>query len=155
LKRTARYCRKDITAAAQGALDAEDNGTEPKRYAAYSVWRPLQAVKRDPLAVADWRTVDPNTLQAIEYRATSNVLEAGEYMLEQMTQTPGAKNTRQRWYCKTKQDTDDVLILKFADTATEQDANIAVTCVHCSPVVHGTQHEEPRMSVEARVMAFW
>jgi GA4 desaturase len=155
LKRTARYCRKDITAAAQEALDAEDNGTEPKRYAAYSVWRPLKAVKRDPLAVADWRTVDPSTLQAIEYRATSNVLESGEYMLEQRTQTPDAKSTRQKWFCKPNQQTDDVLILKFADTATEKDPKIAASCVHCSPVLHGAQDEEPRMSVEARVIAFW
>jgi len=155
LKRTARYCRKDITAAAQEALDAEDNGTEAKRYAAYSVWRPLKAVKRDPLAVADWRTVDPSTLQAIEYRATSNVLESGEYMLEQRTQTPDAKNTRQKWFCKPNQETDDVLILKFADTATEKDPKIAASCVHCSPVLHGAQDEEPRMSVEARVIAFW
>ena len=80
MKRTARYCRKDITEAAQPALDAEDNPTslEPKRYAAYSVWRPIKPVRRDPLAVADWRTTDVESLQPIEYRATSNVLESGE-----------------------------------------------------------------------------
>ena len=42
LKRTARYCRKDIMDAAKEALEAEDSGTEPKRYAAYSVWRPIK-----------------------------------------------------------------------------------------------------------------
>lgn len=155
LKRTARYCRTDITAAAQEALDAEDNKTEPKRYAAYSVWRPIKPVKRDPLAVADWRTTDPKTLYPIEYRATSNVLDSGEYMLEQLTQLPEAKASGQKWYCKPNQSPDDVLILKFADTASEYDEKIAAGCAHCSPVVHGTDGEEPRMSVEARVMAFW
>lgn len=156
LKRTARYCRKDIAAAAQEALEAEDKGTEPKRYAAFSVWRPIKPVQRDPLAVADWRTTDPATFQPIEYRATSNVLESGEYMLEQLTQTPEAKNSGQKWYCKPNQDPDDVLIVKFADTASERESGIAGGCAHCSPVVHGVSGDvEPRMSVEARVMAFW
>ena len=156
LKRTARYCRQDIKDAAQEALDAEDAGDEPKRYAAYSVWRPIKPVKRDPLAVADWRTTDVSTFQPIEYRATSNVLPSGEYMLEQLTQTPAAKESGQRWYCKTDQRPDDVLILKFADTAAERDSNLSGGCAHCSPVVLGTEDDaEPRMSVEARVMAFW
>jgi len=39
LRDSARYCRKDIKAAAQSALDAEDsNATHVPRYAAYSVW---------------------------------------------------------------------------------------------------------------------
>ncbi|KAK3699029.1 hypothetical protein LTR37_016633 [Vermiconidia calcicola] len=156
LKRTARYCRKDITAAAQEALDAEDNNTEPKRYAAYSIWRPIKPVQRDPLAVADWRTTSIDTFQPIEYRATSNVLESGEYMLEQLTQTPKAKESGQRWYCKPNQTPDDVLILKFADTASERDTQMSALCAHCSPVLHGVDDDvEPRMSVEARVMAFW
>jgi len=155
LKRTARYCRKDIKAAAQPALDAEDNNGDPIRYAAYSVWRPIKPVKRDPLAVADWRTTDVATFQPVEYRATSNVLASGEYMLEQLTQTPDAKESGQKWYCKTDQQPDDVLILKFADTAAEGNPELSGGCAHCSPVLQGVENEEPRMSVEARVMAFW
>ncbi|CAK7226990.1 hypothetical protein SBRCBS47491_006417 [Sporothrix bragantina] len=156
LKRTARYCRKDIKAAAQPALDAEDDASlPPRRYAAYSVWRPLKPVKRDPLAVADWRTTDVASLAPIEYRATSNVVESGEYMLELYTQTPVAKESGQRWYCKPNQTPDDVLILKFADTAAEADPSIAGGCAHCSPALAGVDDEEPRMSVEARVMVFW
>lgn len=155
LKRTARYCRTDIKAAAQAALDAEDNDTEPKRYAAYSVWRPIKPVKRDPLAVADCRTTDPKHFLPVEYRATSNITESGEYMLEQLTQTPDAKNSGQRWYCKPNQHPDDVLILKFADTAAERDPKLSGFCAHCSPMLPGVDNEEPRMSVEARVIAFW
>ena len=105
--------------------------------------------------MADWRTTDVDTFQPIEYRATSNVLESGEYMLEQLTQTSKAKDSGQRWYCKPNQDPDDVLILKFADTASEREPKVAAGCAHCSPMVHGVDNEEPRMSVEARVMAFW
>lgn len=77
-------------------------------------------------------------------------------MLEQRTQTPAAKESGQRWYCKTDQTPDDVLILKFADTASERDPGMSAGCAHCSPVVKGTEENaEPRMSVEARVMAFW
>lgn len=157
LKRTARCCRKDIKAAAQDALDAEDGkeGATPRRYAAYSVWRPLKPVKRDPLAVADWRTTNIESLAPIEYRATSNVVPSGEYMLELFTQTPKAKDSGQRWYCKPNQTPDDVLILKFADTAAATDPAIAGGCAHCSPALAGVDEEEPRMSVEARVMVFW
>ena len=57
---------------------------------------------------------------------------------------------------RTDQMPDDVLILKFADTLSERDSKVASMCAHCSPVVHGVrEEEEPRMSVEARVMAFW
>lgn len=136
-------------------MDAEDNDTEPRRYAAYSIWRPIKQVKRDPLAVADWRTTDFETFDHVEYRATSNVLESGEYMLEQLTQTPRAKDTGQKWYCKPNQSPDDVLFVKFADTASERDKSIAAHCAHCSPILQGVEDEEPRMSVEARVMAFW
>lgn len=76
-------------------------------------------------------------------------------MLEQLTQTPNAKNSGQKWYCKANQSPDDVLILKFADTASEYDPKIAAGCAHCSPTLFGKENEEPRMSVEARVMAFW
>lgn len=141
LKRTARFCRQDIKDAAQPALDAEDEGGGLLRYAAYSVWRPIKPVQRDPLAVADFRTTDPESFQAIEYRATSNVLSSGEYMLEQLTQTPKAKDSGQRWYCKTNQQPDDVLVLKFADTAAENDANMSAFCAPCSPVMVGTEED--------------
>ena len=76
-------------------------------------------------------------------------------MLEQLTQTPDAKESGQKWYCKTDQQPDDVLILKFADTAAEANPELSGGCAHCSPVLQGVENEEPRMSVEARVMAFW
>ena len=91
----------------------------------------------------------------MEYRATSNVVESGEYMLEQFTQTPEATKTGQKWYCKPNQETDDVLFVKFADTASEHNAKVSSGCAHCSPILKGVEDEEPRMSVEARVMAFW
>lgn len=76
-------------------------------------------------------------------------------MLEQYSQTPDAKNTGQVWYCKPNQVPDDVLILKFADTWAEIDEGVAGGCAHCSPMLEGVDNEEPRMSVEARVIAFW
>ena len=50
---------------------------------------------------------------------------------------------------------DEVLILKFADTAADSDPNIAGGCPHGSPEVEGTEDAEPRNSVECRVLAFW
>ncbi len=54
-----------------------------------------------------------------------------------------------------EQKEDDVLIIKFADTAAEMDPHIAGGCPHVSFEAEGTENEEPRESIECRVLAFW
>lgn len=65
-----RYLRKDITDGTADIIEAEDRdlgkdgipGGEKysgRRYALYSIWRPLKMVKRDPIAVCDGRTIVP------------------------------------------------------------------------------------------------
>ena len=155
LQRTARYCRHDIRTAAREALAAEDAGEAVPRYAAYSVWRPVQTVKKDPLAVCDWRSVDKPDLCKMTYRALSDSNEGGEYIMEAYSADPPKQPNKQRWYWMPEQRSDEVLIIKFADTASEHDPNIAGGCPHASPVIQGTEREEPRCSIEARVLAFW
>lgn len=50
---------------------------------------------------------------------------------------------------------DEVLIIKFADTAADGNPNIAGGSPHSSPEVEGTEDAEPRNSIECRVLAFW
>ncbi|KAK3620614.1 hypothetical protein LTR22_025515 [Elasticomyces elasticus] len=156
LRDSVRYCRKDICAAAVEALKAEDEGVENvPRYAAFSVWRPVKPVKRDPLAVCDWRTLDKSEFQGTVYRALSDVTPDGEYMLEANAVLPSKKPEQQRWYWMPEQKEDDVLIIKLADTAAEKDPSIAGGCPHLSPIIPSTEDEEARCSVECRVFAFW
>ena len=72
---------------AQPIIDAEDaqnRGEHVKvpRYAAYSVWRPLRKVQRDPLAVCDYRSIDKDELIKWQYRAISEQNESEQYTME-------------------------------------------------------------------------
>ena len=157
LRSTVRECRKDITAMAQNCIDKEARGERP-RYAAYSVWRPVKPVKRDPLAVCDWRTLDQSVLQYFDYRCLSNVNKGGEHMNDACVLKVPTEEQKEgmKWYWVPEQKPDEVLILKFADTAVEQDGGIAAGCAHGSPVLVGAEEQdEPRVSIECRVLAFW
>jgi len=117
--------------------------------------RPIKPVKRDPLAVCDWRSLDKGELQKIDYRALSEQNENGEYIMEAYALLPPQQPEAQRWYWMPEQKEDEVLIIKFADTAAEHNQDIAGGCPHLSPIVEGTEEEEPRCSIECRVLAFW
>lgn len=156
LRDSVRYCRADIKAGGQEALDAEDAKRTPPRYAAYSVWRPIKPVKRDPIAACDWRTIDKqNELKHMSYRATSGVTDNGEYVLEGVLGTPPQHPVKQKWYWVPDQRPDEVAILKFADTASDSNPEIAQGCLHLSPIVEGTENEQHRESIDVRVFAFW
>ena len=155
-----RQCRADIREIAKETLDAEDaraNGgqLDVPRFAAYSVWRPVRTVRRDPLAVCDWRSLDKNDLVRFDFRALSDSTESGEFMMEAWSVMPPKEPAKMRWCWMPEQQPDEVLIIKFADTAAEDDPSISGGCPHCSPIVPGTEDGEPRWSIEARVLAFW
>ncbi|KAI5357770.1 putative hydroxylase/desaturase AsaB [Septoria linicola] len=145
LKAAARYNRKDICDVAQPALDAEDRGERP-RYA---------PVRRDPIAVLDWRSVDESEVVATQNRALSAVLESGEFMREMLIHVPPKCPEALRYYWVPDQQPDEVLIIKFADTGATDGSGIAKHCIHGSCVLPGTEDEPARESIECRVMAFF
>ena len=159
LRKVARWGRKDIAAVAASALEAENaiqRGEPAKapRYACYSVWRLLDPIKLDPLAVLDWRSLDESELVIFESRILSGITEDGESTRESSLLTPPHSPRSQRWYWMPEQKLDDVLIIKFADAGAEN-LGLAKECVHCSPAIPGTKHQPLRRSVECRVFAFW
>ena len=64
------------------------------RYAAYSVWRPLKVVRRDPLIVAEWRSIDPVDFVPFKHRIPT---ADGEFRSEAYMIKPGDVS-RQKWY---------------------------------------------------------
>lgn len=100
LRNSVRYCRKDIREGGSAALAAEDEkSAHVPRYAAYSVWRPIKPVKKDPIALCDWRTLDMQAeCTEIEYRGTSSVTENGEYLLNGLMGLPPKHPIKQKWY---------------------------------------------------------
>ncbi len=157
LRSTARECRRDIRDMAQPSIDKEAKG-ERARYAAYSVWRPVETVKRDPLAVCDWRSLDKSLLYHWDYWAMGDVNADGEYLNDACGLTvPNEEQKREmKWYWMPEQKSDEVLIVKFADTMSGWDGSVAVGGAHGSPSLVGAEDEqEARVSVECRVLAFW
>lgn len=153
---TTRECRKDMREAARAHWEAEDRGDpNPPRYAYYSIWRPLRTVRRDPLAVCDWRTVDKSELFETRVRAISDVNENGEYILGGLLQGPPKDPASLRWYWVPEQKPDEVLIVKAGDSLAERDPNVSAGAPHVSPIIPGTENEEARCSVETRVMVLW
>ena len=114
---------------------------------------------RDPLSVCDWRSVRPEDLEKVQYRAPSGVNANGEYMMEGYTVLPPseAAKERQRWYFWPQQTPQDLLILKFADTGSVNDPNIAAACMHTAVALEDADSAPPesRENVECRVLAFW
>lgn len=69
--------------------------------------------------------------------------------------SPPKRPERQKWYWIPEQGPDDVLIIKFTDSAAAENENISGGSLHTSPIVEGTENEEVRESVEARIYVFW
>ena len=75
--------------------------------------------------------------------------------MEYWSVSPPADPKVPQWYWIPEQKEAEVLIIKFADTAAETNTSIARCCPHGAAVVPGTEGEEPRESIECRVLAFW
>ncbi|KJX93097.1 hypothetical protein TI39_contig4414g00001 [Zymoseptoria brevis] len=132
LRDTLRLARSDITAAAQSVIDAEEaqaRGEEVvvPRFAAYSLWRPLKTVRRDPLTLLDSQTLSPSDIVATTNRIPSsysksslpdnpNLLADGTYIVSAYTALPPKDPEQQKWYWAPEQKVDEVLIIKFADS---------------------------------------
>lgn len=115
----------------------------------------MKTVKRDPIAVLDYRSIDQSELVVTDFRVPSEVTDKGEYICQAWLHLPPKHPEKLKWYWMPEQKPDEVLLIKFADSAAAEDENIAAGCIHCSPEIAGTEDEEVRYSVEARVYAFW
>ncbi|OBT57916.1 hypothetical protein VE04_03410 [Pseudogymnoascus sp. 24MN13] len=117
------------TSAEASSVIAEryNRGELGPRYAAYSVWRPLRTVQRDPLCIAPRRT---DTGELVEYpydlRVPGNAGLGGDFLREVAllgvqgedvgvgsAVDAGALN----WYYVSKQTREEVLVIKFFDSA--------------------------------------
>lgn len=54
-----------------------------------------------------------------------------------------------------EQSPEEVLMIKFCDSRSEEDGECAMGGLHISPILPGREGLEVRRSVEARVYVFW
>ncbi|KAF4502788.1 GA4 desaturase [Fusarium agapanthi] len=122
--------------ASNDIIDAEYNaaGKLGPRYAAYSVWRPMRTVTRDPLAMAPrWSFPKDGALRFLGYE--SRMLAApsmgGDFLRELESVVISEADARAyeesgvvarglespQWYYLPEQKSDEVIVLKFFDSA--------------------------------------
>ena len=204
-RRSIRCWRPDIYSAAAeaGIIDAEDkicaeaqvdaqdkesnaiieekynkDGKLGPRYAAYSVWRPMRTVTRDPLAMAARRHFQENGALGFlgyESRMLAAPAMGGDFLreLESVSvseqvakayeSSTGGNDAASllhtpQWYYLPEQKSDEVIVLKFFDSAALGGGMVsgeAGGAPHASPDLGEAAYGEPRWSVEVRCIAIW
>lgn len=108
-----------------------------------NVWRPIRGPVLDrPLALCDWRSIDPADLVATD-------LVYPEHRGEIYSVTP---NPRHRWHYLSEMQPDEVLLIKCYDSADDGRARLTPHTAFVDPT---TPHDAPpRESIELRALVF-
>ncbi|KAE9372981.1 GA4 desaturase [Stipitochalara longipes BDJ] len=125
------------------------------RWALYSVWMPLKAVKRDPLAVADYRTCKAEDYVPIEAKAPPFGRQdtAESYVVETFS---AGYSKEHKWYWIDNQTPEEILIVRFFDSDFEgQGYTAGGGVLHSSVEIPGTESRETRESLETRFLCIW
>jgi hypothetical protein len=114
-----------------------------RRWAAYSIWKPMAPVEKLPLAVCDARTVFDENLISRTRRDGPHPRQAGLGV---------AFNPKQRWFYFPDMTIDEALVLKIWDT----DKNLPQWVAH-SAFVDPTSESDarPRVALDGRFIAFY
>ncbi|KAL3457423.1 hypothetical protein BJX64DRAFT_295925 [Aspergillus heterothallicus] len=112
------------------------------RILALNIWRPLQTVTRDPLALCDWASIDPEEdIIPSRFVAADGWLEVAKV----------AHSSRHSWWYCSFQSPEEVVVFKQFDSATGERGS---SVVHSAFVDSEFVEEEPRRSLEVGVFAF-
>lgn len=155
-----RNLRPSLKNAALDIIAAEDSvppvpTLKTRRYAFFSVWRPLKPVINDPLAVCDGRTVDPSR-DLVEF-VNKHPNPEGKDFLAGALILNGHNAKKHKFYWIKNQKPDHVLVIQFFDSHAEAEER-PIGTPHGSPEVLGLtemERNEPRESIEVRIAAFW
>jgi hypothetical protein len=124
------------------------------RWALYSIWRPLKVVKRDPLAMADYRTIRDDDYVRVDVKYPKLGREKYETHLAECFLARHSEG--HKWHWIDDQTPEEVLVLRFFDSDEEGKGSISAGGVlHSSVELPGTENEEPRESLEIRCMCIW
>lgn len=150
------------------------------RYAAYSIWRPLRKVGRDPITLSPRREVlslsgETTYNGELDYNGEMvywpylnripGTAELGGDFLKQyaMLGVRGEEKPRVSdgsepvmWYFLPGQESDEVLFIQLFDSASlGTHAQHAGAPWHASPELGAAAGDQPRESIDIRVLAFW
>jgi hypothetical protein len=131
----------------QRVRDLLPDGTEELlkgRIAIIQVWRPINApVERDPLTIADSRSLDPKDFIAAERRHPNRIGEIYQFKF----------NPQHRWYYFPRMTRDEAIVFKVYDSAKDGRARWSAHTSFDDPT--SPADAPPRESIEYRALCFF
>ncbi|KAK7943023.1 uncharacterized protein PG986_012136 [Apiospora aurea] len=120
--------------------DRAEELLQKPRYMIINIWRPVQTITRDPLAVCDAQSVPDSDLVFVPVQFPDHKTEAVE---------------QHRWYFMDGQTPEDVLLFKQVDSCTAP--GVPRRTPHCAFRDKGLAEGEgePRQSIEIRAFVFF
>lgn len=120
--------------------DVTENG---KHWQMVNAWRPLKTVRRNPVCVADIRSVDWKDYLIIPQP------EVGPGVEGYWVQRPQDEGRQHNWWYMPEQTPEDVLLFLQHDSKSSQ------VVAHTSFALPGPTPEEPRESIEVRMFVIY
>ncbi|KAH7075922.1 hypothetical protein BKA63DRAFT_533480 [Paraphoma chrysanthemicola] len=112
-----------------------------RRYQIINVWRPIETILKDPIAVADAKTVPDEDL--VEADMTENDFLGKQWVVRH--------NPSHRWYYKHRMTPQDVLLIKCFDS----DTIVARRALHSAFEDAAYREEASRQSIEVRCIVLY
>ena len=150
---------------ASSHLDWDGANYSGPRWAMYSIWRPLETVLSDPLAVLDPRAIfsDEPTCGRERYKLIKLPQNKRpgfipEFVATNIMPFPPPSEDEYKWSYISEQRPDEVYILKLFDSEAwkEGEKGKIMPCVpHSAFELPGQEGNPPRNSVEMRVLVVW
>ena len=137
-----------------GPQDEVDKLTRT-RWAIINVWRPINPIRKDPLAVCDARSARDEDLMPV----TSRLPPKGSGAYAQVSQGDGFElyykryAEGERWYYKEGMEPEEVWMIKCFDSL--RDGRTARRCPHSAFSDPETKGGRTRESIEVRSLVFW
>lgn len=161
--------REEILAAEQEAMD-EEGVSDPwewsgakyngPRWAMLSVWRPLETVYRDPLAIMDPKSLFESDKPYVPFKRAYKDRPGfeKEYFSENLLPVAPDQESGKvhKWYWISEQTPEEVYALKLFDSeAHKKGSHVAPCAAHSAFRLPGQEDQKVRKSVEIRVMVIW
>lgn len=121
------------------------------RFMAFSIWRPIKTIRRDPLGICDARSVKAAELVPLKRLYPDG--KTGENVVVKAAEEEGMES-QHVWHWMSEQTPEEVLMIKIFDSDDEDWESGGTVRVgpHCSFHLDGTEEEAVRESIEVRVV---
>ena len=135
------------------------------RYAAYSIWRPIKKVQRDPITLVPTGKMTKARGEFVDWSYENKIPGipelGGDYlkqfaMLGVKSETAPEGDSPLDFYYISNQEANEVLFIKLFDSASlGSESEHAGAPWHASPEIGEVEGTEARESIDVRVLVFW